>query len=150
MKRVPPRHAAAVRSTVASLLLLAGSALAAPPAPATGLDLAARAALTLQRSERGLAAAPGLGSTANEPLAPRASALSSARLVEMPAEIIPGQYARPKYALGFRSAAMKSLAKDLGLDAHTCLLPLVRARTTLSQDGAVGGRVMIFARCSFY
>lgn len=71
-----------------------------------------------------------------------------ARLVEMPADAIPGQYSRPKYALGFRSQGMKKFANSIGLDAHTCLAPLVRARISLSQDGDAGGRLMVFARCS--
>lgn len=71
-----------------------------------------------------------------------------ARLVEMPADVIPGQYSRPKYALGFRSQGMKKFANSIGLDAHTCLAPLVRARVNFSQDGDAGGRLMVFARCS--
>lgn len=78
------------------------------------------------------------------------SALSRASLVEMPADVIPGKYTRPKYALGFRSSAMKNFAQSMGLDAHTCLLPLVRARISLSQDSGTGGRLMVFARCTFY
>lgn len=73
-----------------------------------------------------------------------------ARLVEMPADVIPGQYSRPKYALGFRSHGMKRFAHGIGLDAHTCLAPLVRARVNFSQDGGAGGRLMVFARCSLH
>lgn len=77
------------------------------------------------------------------------SALSRASLVQMPSEnVIPGRYARPRYALGFRSNAMKNLAQGMGLDAEHCLAPLVRARVTLSQNGDTGGRLMIFARCT--
>jgi hypothetical protein len=78
------------------------------------------------------------------------STFARAALIEMPAEVVPGRYTRPKYALGFRSDTMKGLAKDVGLDAHTCLLPLVRARLSLSQEQGTSGRVMIFARCSFH
>jgi hypothetical protein len=73
-----------------------------------------------------------------------------ASLVEMPAEVIPGRYTRPKYALGFRSNGMKKFAQSIGLDAHTCLAPLVRARINFSQDGDAGGRLMLFARCSLH
>jgi hypothetical protein len=73
-----------------------------------------------------------------------------ASLVEMPAEVIPGRYTRPKYALGFRSNGMKKFAQSIGLDAHTCLAPLVRARVNFSQDGDAGGRLMLFARCSLH
>jgi hypothetical protein len=78
------------------------------------------------------------------------STLSRFSLIEMPGEVIPGRYTRPKYAFGFRSNTMKSLAKDVGLDADTCLLPLVRARVSFSQDEGAGGRVMVFARCTFH
>mgnify|MGYP001494666239 CR=1 FL=1 len=78
------------------------------------------------------------------------SSLSRASLVEMPADVIPGRYTRPKFALGFRSNTMTNFAKDMGLDAQTCLLPLVRARLSLSRDGDAGGRLMVFARCTFY
>jgi hypothetical protein len=71
-------------------------------------------------------------------------------LLEMPADVVPGRYTRPKYALGFRSDTMKSFARDMGLDADTCLAPLVRARVSLSQDSGTGGRLMVFARCTFH
>jgi hypothetical protein len=70
-------------------------------------------------------------------------------LLEMPADVVPGRYTRPKYALGFRSDTMKGFARDMGLDADTCLAPLVRARVSLSQDSVTGGRLMVFARCTF-
>jgi hypothetical protein len=70
-------------------------------------------------------------------------------LIEMPADVVPGRYTRPKYALGFRSDTMKGFARDMGLDADTCLAPLVRARVSLSQDSGAGGRLMVFARCTF-
>lgn len=76
------------------------------------------------------------------------SSLASARLVEMPAESIPGRYTRPKYALGFRSETMRNWANSMGFDASDCLAPLVRARLTLSPDGDAGARLMVFARCS--
>jgi hypothetical protein len=71
-------------------------------------------------------------------------------LLEMPADVVPGRYSRPKYALGFRSDTVKSFARDMGLDADTCLAPLVRARVSLSQDSGGSGRLMVFARCSFH
>jgi hypothetical protein len=71
-------------------------------------------------------------------------------LLEMPADVVPGRYTRPKYALGFRSDTMKGFARDMGLDADTCLAPLVRARVSLSQDSGGSGRLMVFARCTFH
>lgn len=140
-----------LRLPLAALLWLLGSAAAAET-EATSLALpdpyvppaATRFAEPQLRPES------DAGAAARAPLALRPSLLSGARLVEMPSDALPGRYARPKYALGFRSNAMKSFAKNVGLDAETCLLPLVRARTSISQDGDVSGRVMVFARCSFY
>lgn len=90
--------------------------------------------------------------TAQRPrLAAAASTLARASLVQMPADsTVPGRYSRPKYALGFRSNTMKSVASGIGLSPETCLAPLIRARATLSQDGEASGRVMVFARCSLH
>jgi hypothetical protein len=112
--------------------------------PANGL----RRANAAQGSAREVGAAsasdtPGF-LVAGSGRSPRAS------LVEMPAEVIPGRYTRPKYALGFRSNGMKKFAQSIGLDAHTCLAPLVRARINFSRDGDAGGRLMLFARCSLH
>jgi hypothetical protein len=71
-------------------------------------------------------------------------------LMQLPQEQIPGQYTRPKYALGFQSETMRRWAKDFGLDAETCFAPIVRARTRLSQDGGISGSLMMQARCSFH
>jgi hypothetical protein len=71
-------------------------------------------------------------------------------LMQMPQDQIPGQYTRPKYAVGFQSDSMRRWAKDFGLDAHTCFAPILRARTRLSQDGGLTGSLVMQARCSFH
>ncbi len=71
-------------------------------------------------------------------------------LMQLPQDQIPGQYTRPKYALGFQSETMRRWAKDFGLDAESCFAPIVRARTRLSQDGGLSGSLMMQARCSFH
>lgn len=88
--------------------------------------------------------------SADRPAAPalRASRWSSARLIEMPRDTKPGQYSRPHYALGFRSEAMRGWLKEAGLDADTCIAPVLRLRTKLS-DGALSGALWVYARCSF-
>jgi hypothetical protein len=114
--------------------------------PAHGPDATAGARVGVVADEAASTAHTGTV----RPLLRDNSAWSRAALVEMPADQIPGRYTRPKYALGFRSSAMKNLAKGMGLDADTCLAPLIRARLSVSPDGDAGGRVMVFARCSFH
>ena len=138
---VPPAHAQAAQEQQAldSIYLLPSRSTRLPSASLTARDI--------------LAAEPAATTQARPSPAPYGSggsSLSRASLIQMPAEVIPGRYTRPKYALGFRSSTMKGLAKDMGLDADTCLLPLVRARVSFSQDEGAGGRVMIFARCTFH
>lgn len=140
-----------LRLPLAALLWLLGSAatVRAESASLTLPDLyAPPAAARFAKSTPGSEGEPGTETRA--PLTLRPSMLSGARLIEMPSHDLPGQHARPKYALGFRSSAMKSFARGIGLDADTCLLPLIRARTSISQGGDVSGRVMVYARCSFH
>lgn len=79
----------------------------------------------------------------------RANRWSSASLVEMPRDAIPGRYQRPRYALGFRSEALRNWLKEAGVDAQTCIAPLLRMRTKLSGDGDFSGTLWLYARCSF-
>jgi hypothetical protein len=76
---------------------------------------------------------------------------SSARLVELPRTdapgTAPGTYSRPRYALGFRSQAMRSWLNGLGIEATTCLAPLVRVRSKISSEGALSGTLWLSARC---
>jgi hypothetical protein len=105
-----------------------------------------------QSAADAVAAAADTPAPADTRRAEPAYGASAARttLLEMPADVVPGRYTRPKYALGFRSDTMKGFMRDMGLDADTCLAPLVRARVSLSQDSGAGGRLMVFARCTFH
>lgn len=79
----------------------------------------------------------------------RANRWISASLVEMPRDAIPGRYQRPRYALGFRSEALRNWLKEAGVDAQSCIAPVLRMRTKLSSDGDFSGALWLYARCSF-
>jgi hypothetical protein len=79
----------------------------------------------------------------------RAKRWSSATLVELPRDAAPGTYQRPRYALGFRSEVLRSWLKEAGVDAHTCIAPVLRLRTKLSSEGDLSGALWLYARCSF-
>jgi hypothetical protein len=164
--RIGVRHARS-RSRLGALLatcaalgsaMTSGPAHAGEPMPPQSSSiylLPARAARLPAESQNANAvlAAPAERSADNQvrqPAPAYGSSTTRAALIEMPADVIPGRYTRPKYALGFHSDAMKGFAKDLGLEADTCLLPLVRARLSLSQEDGTNGRVMVFARCTFH
>ncbi|MFN3565312.1 MAG: hypothetical protein ACK4V1_04920 [Burkholderiaceae bacterium] len=74
---------------------------------------------------------------------------SSATLVELPRDAVPGTYQRPHYALGFRSETLRGWLREAGVDAHTCIAPLLRLRTKLSSQGELSGALWLYARCSF-
>lgn len=102
--------------------------------------------------------APGLAKpawatgTSTAPIAPASRPWHSARLVEIPRDVTPGQqqqYHRPRYALGFQSHGLKSLLANAGMDPHSCLAPIVRLRTKVSNGGDVSGTFWLYARCSF-
>lgn len=76
------------------------------------------------------------------------NALSRVRLVELPPDYRPGQYTRPRIAVGLRSDPMRRFANAMGLSAQSCLAPMVRARASLSAKGDAGARVMLYARCA--
>ena len=80
----------------------------------------------------------------------RANRWSSASLVEMPRDAIPGRYQRPRYALGFRSEALRVWLKQAGVDAQTCIAPVLRLRTKLSGEGELSGALWLYARCSLH
>lgn len=73
-----------------------------------------------------------------------------ATLIEMPSDHMPGQFSRPRHALGFRSEGMKQFARGMGIDADTCLAPLIRGRVSFTAAGDGSARLMVFARCSFH
>jgi hypothetical protein len=73
--------------------------------------------------------------------------VAGARLVEVPRTDAPGTYSRPHYALGFRSETMRSWLNGVGVDATSCLAPVVRLRTKFSSSGQVSGTLWLSARC---
>jgi hypothetical protein len=83
------------------------------------------------------------------PVSPRGRGFRAA-LIELPRNQIPGQYSRPHYALGVRSTRVKRWMEGIGLDADTCLAPVLRMRTKLSSDGDLNGALWVYARCTFH
>ena len=87
-----------------------------------------------------------------DPYAYKRGLLSSIGLYEYkPAGAIPGQYTRPHYALGLQSELMRDALSLAGLEAESCVAPMVRLRarqTTIT--GATGFSMSLLARCTFY
>lgn len=73
---------------------------------------------------------------------------NSVRL-DVPRDVVTGQYARPKFVVGVPSESMKSWMNSAGLGAEHCMLPMLRARTRMSADGDVNGTLWLYARCTF-
>jgi hypothetical protein len=65
----------------------------------------------------------------------------------MPRTDPPGTYSRPRFALGFRSETMRTWLNHAGIDATSCLAPVVRLRSKISSSGEVSGTLWISARC---
>ncbi|HET9025077.1 MAG TPA: hypothetical protein VFN64_10925 [Burkholderiaceae bacterium] len=62
----------------------------------------------------------------------------------------PGQYTRPHYALGLHSDLMRDALSLTGLEAESCIAPMVRLRarqTTVT--GSNGVSLTLLARCTF-
>jgi hypothetical protein len=92
-----------------------------------------------------------LRSSSTAPNAPAQRAPWRAQLLEVPREHVqPGQYSRPRYALGFHSYTMRRWLNDLGFEAQSCLAPVVRLRTRISSDFHISGTLWIQARCAFH
>jgi hypothetical protein len=87
-----------------------------------------------------------------DPYAYKRGLLSSIGLYEYkPAGAIPGQYTRPHYALGLQSELMRDALSLAGLEAESCVAPMLRLRarqTTIT--GAAGFSMSLLARCTFY
>jgi hypothetical protein len=86
-----------------------------------------------------------------DPYAYKRGLFSSLGLFEYrrPGEV-PGQYTKPHYALGVHSDAMRDALSLTGLDAESCVAPMVRMRAReTSVTGASGISMTLLARCSF-
>lgn len=96
-----------------------------------------------------------LRTTAPKPIDPYAfkrGLFASMGLYEYkPMGAVEGRYTRPHYALGLHSELMRDALALTGLDAESCVAPMVRLRmrqTTLT--GANGISMSVFARCTFH
>ena len=76
--------------------------------------------------------------------------LGSTVQLDMPRYDSSGNYVRPKFYVGMQSDAMRSWMSSTGLAADKCMLPMLRARTSMSGDGAVSGSLWVYARCTFH
>jgi hypothetical protein len=86
-----------------------------------------------------------------DPYAYRRGLFSAIGLYEYkPATVVLGQYSRPHYALGFQSELMRDAMAFAGLDAESCVAPMVRMR---ARQAAVTGdtslSMTMLARCTF-
>ena len=97
---------------------------------------------------------PDLRTTTPPPLDPYAykrGLFSSMGLYEYkPIAASPGAYSRPHYALGLHSDVMRDALSLTGLDAESCIAPMLRLRarqTTVT--GANGLSLTVLARCTF-
>jgi hypothetical protein len=75
--------------------------------------------------------------------------LGSSVQLEIPRDVVTGQYARPKVVVGLHSESMKNWMNSTGLAADHCLLPMLRARTKMTAEGDVSGTLWLYARCTF-
>jgi len=109
-------------------------------------------------SVRQTGAAPAAASLLPEapPSAPAAvlqlrdySWLGGAVQVEASRTNIDGSYKRPKVIVGLPSESMKSWLYSAGFPTEQCLLPMVRARARINNDGEASGAFWLYARCTF-
>jgi hypothetical protein len=63
---------------------------------------------------------------------------------------VQGQYAKPHYAVGLHSELMREALALTGLEAESCVAPMLRLRAReTSISGATGVSMTVFARCRF-
>lgn len=96
-----------------------------------------------------------LHTTAPRPIDPyvyKRGLFSSLGLYEYkPAGVVFGQYTRPHYALGLHSDLMRDALSLTGLEADSCVAPMVRLRARQTTATGAGGISMsLLARCTFY
>ncbi len=87
-----------------------------------------------------------------DPYAYRRGLFSALGLYELkPLDAVPGQYTRPRYALGMRSGVMRDALSMTGLEPDTCIAPMVRMRARpTALTGNTGISMTVLARCTFY
>ncbi|MGZ8254280.1 MAG: hypothetical protein ACXWVT_05470 [Burkholderiaceae bacterium] len=68
-----------------------------------------------------------------------------------PEGTVEGRYTRPRYAVGLQSEAMREALSLTGLDAESCIAPMVRLRARQATiTGNTGLSMSLLARCTFY
>lgn len=100
-------------------------------------------------------AALDLRAPARTPLAPeagRAGLFSSLGLYAyQPVGAMPGHYVRPHYALGLHSDLMRDALVSAGLEARSCIAPMLRLRARPASSVSAGGlSFTLLARCTFH
>jgi hypothetical protein len=87
-----------------------------------------------------------------DPYAYKRGLFSSMGLYEYkPMGETPGQYARPHYTLGVHSDLMRDALSLTGLEAESCVAPMVRLRARQpTATGANGVSLTFLARCTFH
>ena len=133
---------------------------AEPPAAATARepggpqvsDLMRAAPVAEMRNASALSRGPLPADAADPAALPTASrfrpAASGISLIELPPEFSPRGPQRKHHAIGLRSFAAENWLKAQGVDAHNCMLPMVRLHTRLAPDGTTSGTFWVYARCS--
>lgn len=141
------------RSTKFCLGVLAALLAAAPAAAQSSVDPSVWSAthdgIKLHSDQ-----AVDLHTTAEKPIDPYAykrGLFKSLGLYEYkPAESVEGRYSRPHYAFGLHSDLMRDALSFTGLDAESCIAPIVRLRTRQAVlTGNTGVSMAVFARCTF-
>jgi hypothetical protein len=86
-----------------------------------------------------------------DPYAFRRGLFSSMGLYEYkPIGAVEGRYTKPHYAVGLHSELMRDALSLTGLEAESCVAPMLRLRTRQAVVAGTSGVCMtVFARCTF-
>ncbi len=71
------------------------------------------------------------------------------QVLDQPVDPVTGAYKRPKVVIGVPSETVANWLKSNGIAAERCLLPMLRARARVSDEGEASGSLQLFARCTF-
>jgi hypothetical protein len=69
-------------------------------------------------------------------------------LLDLPADGPAADRIRGSYALGFTSETMRSWMTDMGMDAASCIAPIIRLRSRIDTGSDYRGALWVHARCS--
>lgn len=140
---------------LAALLLLATTGLAHAADPTTLPVSRTAMSLAITPEPQSIYSAsfrqPSVPGSSSESALPTWSpSRSSVQLYEASVNA-PGQPIRrsPRLAIGFRSDGMRNAMEAIGIDAHSCMAPIVRLRGKMADNGGVSGTFWISARCTF-